>query len=153
MQSSRKKTIFITELSIILAMLIVSVAVLGSFIAMCKNRSDEASVLNDSVILASNAAEAAKSAADDSELRDALSSVGSVRDSASRNEIWTLATLDNEDYYLIKLTRTYSAGSDNYAESHIEVYKAGDGESDASDAGPLLYELDSGICFGREAGS
>ena len=160
-----RKAIFIIELTMLFVMLILVITVITEVLVMSRSRSIEASRLNASVILAASAAEKASVSHTMQDLSDALADMENTAGHKSRliesddgGIVWFIASTNAGDEkvhrFMVRVTRAYS-DEGRYASDTVDVFNAVGSEdvdsADTEDEGKLVYSLESGTYFGKEA--
>lgn len=164
-QNRGSKTAFIIELTALFAALVFVTLVFTRVFVMCRDRSDRAAMLNDSVILASAAAELASACPDMGTLQDTMASsenaVGhrsgyKAGANGSSGTVWILARSGGGQNYIVRVTRSSEEGS-SYADDVIDVFSAAHTDEltdiSASALKEPVYTLEAGSFHGKEAGS
>ena len=155
------KTVFIVELTAIFLFIVMAAVIFAQIFTACRLRSTEAARLNDSVILAESAAEAASASPTVEELKEALASMDAAEggqcecteDGSGGGTLWITAAAGKNGSgtgsYRIRVVRTCRPDGDGpgrYAEDTVDVFGP-------SDDGEPLYTLRSGTFFREEAAS
>ena len=174
--NNRKNTAFTVELLGLFILLIMVITIVASVFVLSRSHSLEAGRLNEAVILAENAAEAASSAPDNNALEERLNAMDNntgnavvSKDNSSDPGSWNAvyASLKGDDakaeQFVVCVTRSYPDGlpeerSDKgtYAEDKVEVYARGNsapediGLLEPSELGEPIYTLVSGTHFDSE---
>ena len=169
-----RKAVFIIEFSVLTLSLIMVIIVVTAFLVTCRERSIDARRLNESVMLASNAAETAAASPSLEDLSDAMASMDNAENHISKcqtdenrgsGEVWMIASLDagkgSGHRYVVRVSRTYSSGklktdfSDGeFASDKVDVFDAR-GENDLNkidfaSLGEPVYTLETGSWFREE---
>lgn len=161
------KTAFIIELvALFMAIVLVTLVFTGVFV-MCRNRSDKAAILNESVLLAVSAAELSSASPDIDALQDAMASADNAVGHTSRysrgsddssGSVWILASAgENSGHrYIVRVKRMAEKDS-SYVSDIIDVFDAGKAddidEIDDSSLTDPVYTLETGSRQGKEAGA
>ena len=165
-RSRGHKTAFIIELTALFMAIVVATLVFSGVFAMCRSRSDKASMLNDSVILAVNAAELASASSDIESLQTALASPDNIightsryigGDDSSSGAVMVLAAAESGSRnYIVKVSR-HTEENGTYTSDVIDVFDAGKaaalGDIEAASLTKPVYTLETGSRHGKEAGA